>query len=238
MAKEEKPPVKVDPEEQKAEKHVVEIMGPPELLDGSKPVPAAPEESHQSEEPAQEQVEETAAADVQNVPDSDVPPLEIDATPMGDTLPAFQETDEVSTSAEAPRDQSDGIKAESDLDMEQLPSDFTASAVPDDAETAAAVDDILKKDSDAVLASVPSAPPQKAIVMRPSVFERFKNGWYSWWYSPWKRYGTLGVVHDCLRLCPSWLPSEHLYSMRLACARACLCRLSINLQAYRSKTSW
>lgn len=195
MAKEEKPPVKVDPEEQKAEKHVVEIMGPPELLDGSKPVPPAPEESQQSEEPeepAQEQIEETAAVDVQNVPDSDVLPLEEDTVAVTGTLPAFQEADDAL--ARPPQIQSDGIKAESDLDMEQLPSDFTASAVPDDAETAAAVDDILKKDSDAVLASVPSAPPQKAIVMRPSVFERFKNGWYSWWYSPWKRYGTLGVV--------------------------------------------
>ena len=152
MAKEEKSPVKADPEEQKAEKHVVEIMGPPELLDGSKPVPPAPEESQQSEGPAQEQVEETAAADAQNTPGSSVPPLEEDTVAVTDTLPAFQEADDAL--ARPPQIQSDGIKAESDLDMEQLPSDFTASAVPDDAETAAAVDDILKKDSDVVLASL------------------------------------------------------------------------------------
>ncbi len=186
MAKDSTPTPETNPEEKIAEKHVVEIMGPPQLFDGSKPKPITVFEPT-----------ETPAEQPPKLPDAEPAPEEA-ATESAETMPPSapeapaqtQETD-IEKINQQLRAQNEGITAESDLDMERPPSDFRATTAPDDAETAAAVDDILKSDAEAVL---PGAPHAKAVVMKPSIFERCKNAWFNWWYSPWKRYGTLGVL--------------------------------------------
>ncbi|MFZ2513077.1 MAG: hypothetical protein WAW63_01315 [Candidatus Saccharimonadales bacterium] len=172
-----------DDGDQQLEKHVIEIMGPPQLFDGSKP-----------QSPATSQPDEMKREDTVDAPESgtddDAKTAQITAA-LGslDNSENNQSTSEPKSSSLFAGD--DGIKAEGDLDMEQLPSDFRATTAPEDAETAAAVEDILHSDSDAALAAVPH---EKAIVMKPSLPEQLKNGWYNWWYSPWKRYGTLGFL--------------------------------------------
>lgn len=63
----------------------------------------------------------------------------------------------------------------------------------EDPETDAAVDDIVKKESDDTLASQDAAT-QKAVVMKESKWERFKDAWAAWWDNPKKRWGTIAAV--------------------------------------------
>ncbi len=157
-----------DDGDQQLEKHVIEIMGPPQLFDGSKPQSSATSQSDEMK------TEDTVDAPESGT-DDDAKTAQITAA-LGslDNSENNQSTSEQKSSSLFAGD--DGIKAEGDLDMEQLPSDFRATTAPEDAETAAAVEDILHSDSDAALAAVPH---EKAIVMKPSLPERLKNGWYN-----------------------------------------------------------
>ena len=158
-----------DPEELKAERHVTEIMGPPQGFDGNKPTPEQNVEAEQKT--AQEPTAQPGAV-----------PQQADA----EQTVAEESIDSINARLKA---QANNAAYEKDLDMEQLPSDFKANAEPEDAATVAAVDDILKNDADAALSS--DTPRPKAIVMKPSIFERLKNAWYKWWDNKWSRYGTV-----------------------------------------------
>jgi hypothetical protein len=153
-----------DPEEVNAERHVTEIMGPAQGFDGKK---LAPEPKP---EVAQESIPQSEA-----VPQPAVPPQ-----PDDETMDSFSAMQSAHVN-DAPY--------EKDLDMEQLPTDFRANAEPEDAGMAAAVNDILKNDGDTVLAA--GSPKATAVVMKPSLLERLKNGWYAWWDNKWSRYGTI-----------------------------------------------
>ncbi len=168
-----------DLEQANAEKHVVEIMGPPQLLDGSKAKPA----------PSSVPVKVPEVTEVA-LSDNDTTDNQIRSeAPFAEETPSVPPvTANTDTGAVDQKVSSEQITVEKDLDMEQLPSDFKATNAPDDAETVAAVDDILKQDSDALLHA---APPAKAVVMKPSLGERLKNSWFNWWDSPLKRYGVI-----------------------------------------------
>jgi len=61
-----------------------------------------------------------------------------------------------------------------------------------DPKTDAAVADIMKSDSDAVLEAQDAAADES--IMELLRWERFKRGWQAWWGSPRKRYWTIGTV--------------------------------------------
>jgi hypothetical protein len=88
--------------------------------------------------------------------------------------------------------------AEADLDMAKLPEDFkTTASTADDPQTTAAVDDILRHEAENALPDAEAEAddsPSAAVVMKPSFFERVKNGFYHWWTNPWKRYGTIAAL--------------------------------------------
>ncbi|QQS18890.1 carboxypeptidase regulatory-like domain-containing protein [Candidatus Saccharibacteria bacterium] len=158
-----------DPDEAKAEQRVREIMGPAQGFDGEEPgavtepdVPGAPPKDNHPANTAEQRSNEPNVG--------------------GDAAPG-------SNAESKTRVESDPY--EKDLDMEQLPSDFKATTEPEDADTVAAVDDILKSDADVALST--NAPKESAVVMKPSIFERLKNAWFTWWDSPWSRYGTIAV---------------------------------------------
>lgn len=67
------------------------------------------------------------------------------------------------------------------------------SAATEDPKTDAAVDDIVKKEGDEVLAAEDEAA-EKAVVMQQGRWERFKNWWAAWWGSPKKRWGTIAGI--------------------------------------------
>ena len=70
------------------------------------------------------------------------------------------------------------------------------SSKVDDTATDTAVDDIVRKDADAML----SEGSNQAVVMKLSFFERCKISWQDWWSNPWKRYGTIAVLAILLAL--------------------------------------
>lgn len=69
----------------------------------------------------------------------------------------------------------------------------TEKTEPEDPKTEAAVDDILKSDGDEILKNQDEIA-EKAVVMKQSPWERFKNWNAAWWGNPRKRYGTIGAV--------------------------------------------
>ncbi|MFA5004441.1 MAG: hypothetical protein WC498_04165 [Candidatus Saccharimonadales bacterium] len=86
---------------------------------------------------------------------------------------------------------------------DQEPTDNTVGLTPDespnttdetaDPEIDKAVDDIAKAESDEVLKAQDQAA-EPAVVMKPSFWERFKNGAADWWGDPRKRYVTLAAL--------------------------------------------
>lgn len=159
-----------DVEEMKAQEHVAEIMGPPHGLQAdingdTAPVvptePEVPEEPSAEEAPVPEEESVAAAAEAAN-----------------EQLKQQAQAEEAPTPEDA------------DLDMQQPPEDFSASA-GDDAETDAAVDDILHSDADAAL---PDTKDGDAVVMKTSFWQKTKDGWHNWWANPRKRYATIAVL--------------------------------------------
>ena len=154
-------PEKPDIEEVKAEKHVIEIMGPAEPLDGSKP------------EFAEAKPNDSIARAVPIKSETAQPPEE-DISAINEKLRAQVEA-----------------SGNGDLDMSELPTDFTSNGVDDDPSVDAAVEDILHADADPVLPHIPEETPT---IMKMPLHERIKNGWLNWWATPWKRYGTMAFL--------------------------------------------
>ncbi len=151
-----------DPEATKDERHVVEIMGPAQGFDGQKPdPPSAP------------------------MPPKDVVSSAVETAPA--QPPSVLGEDINAVNAKLKAQFQDG-PYEKDLDMEQLPTDFKATS-GDDKAIAEAVDDILKSDAESLLPG--SQTHEKAVVMKHSVFDKFKNAWFLWWDNKWSRYGTI-----------------------------------------------
>ena len=161
-----------DPEEVKAERHVTQIMGPAQGFDGKESI-----------------VEQMHEVSTTEYPDSQ---LAATHQLLGErqTAPA-DSIESINAKLQA---QANNAPYEKDLDMEQLPAGFKANAESEDVATGSAVDDIVKSDADVALPSESSRP--KAIVMKPSMFERLKNAWYTWWDNKWSRYGTVafGII--------------------------------------------
>lgn len=170
MADSTTPKKQPDNEQAVAEKHVSEIMGPTQDANASAKV--------------QKPEAETTKAPVADtaLPSAPIVAEEPAAMPEPD-FAMSQATDETISG------KTDAIVPENDLDMDKLPTDFTTDT-DEDADTAAAVDDIVHKDADATL----DEPKAHATVMKPSFTERIKNAWYDWWGNPRKRYGTLAIV--------------------------------------------
>lgn len=81
----------------------------------------------------------------------------------------------------------------SEVEATSVPETSDAEAA-EDAKTEKAVDDIMKNDGDEVLKAQDEAA-EKAVVMKSSKWESFKNGWIAYWASPKKRWITIvGLV--------------------------------------------
>lgn len=170
MADDKNPQVSADPEVTQAEKHVAEIMGPAQGFDGQETeVPSAPlppkASSASKNVAAPENEAELAVAGTSDMPDEDIAAVNAKLTAQVHDGPY-----------------------ENDLDMEKLPTDFKATT-QDDQQTDAAVDDIMQKDAEAVLPG--GQAHEKAVIMKPSLFDRLKNAWFFWWDNKWSRYGTI-----------------------------------------------
>ncbi len=73
------------------------------------------------------------------------------------------------------------------------PAEASMTDTTDDAQSDAAVDDIMKKDGDEVLKAQDEAA-QKAVVMKRTAWERFTDWNASWWGNPRKRYATISTI--------------------------------------------
>ncbi len=163
----------LDPEEAQAERHVQELMGPPqapgvESLDVPPTLePVSPQVSVPETEPSESTLQAKIVPEVAT--EKSMPEESIAAEPT-------------ETAVDTPQPDTTEVMS---------PGEVVAEEVPEDPATDAAVDDIVHSDSDAAL---PEATDDAAVVMKSSPWERFRNGWLNWWANPRKRYGTLAVL--------------------------------------------
>lgn len=92
--------------------------------------------------------------------------------------------------------QDDLKNADANSEIDTLPEDMIPESVDpgalpeakgDDAQTDAAVEDILRSDADTMLPHEAARPA----VQKPNRRDRLRKAMKRWWKSPWKRYGTL-----------------------------------------------
>lgn len=167
-------PLPSSPEDE-AERHVEELMGPPQSLDGSKSVepPTAPPPTARSN-PASTDDDDAADAPaaaatapvlppVATTPDPDLPASAADTAPDPDTL------------------------------EEPAPPARAVAGLAEDEATSAAIDDIERAEADAALRDE-TETADEPVVMHTSFAERLRNAWHHCWQSPAKRYATLAVL--------------------------------------------
>lgn len=181
-----------NPEESAAEKHVEQIMGPAQPLDGAKPDLATSASSNDSSD-SSDGVQSSPPTPGAGSPAPSAPEVspELDLEQSGSEETIAEAAEIANSKLEQQLDRQNDIPVEDDLDMSQLPEDFAESSADEDPKTDAAVDDILHTDADTAL---PGSRHAEAVVMKPSLFERVKNTWFAWWDNPKKRYSTLAVV--------------------------------------------
>ncbi len=160
-AAEQKPP---EVNETFAEEHVVELMGPPQRLDGSKP----PE----TEKPI------PPAPAVPSEPAGSAP--EVDINELNKQLQAQVEGEQ------------EGLP-DADIDMNAPPSGFDTSVDPDTT-LEKAVDDIVRTDADNALPPEADALAPPPVVMKASFRERLKQAYFNWWDNRVLRYITLSIL--------------------------------------------
>lgn len=157
----------IDPEEEKAEKHVKEIMEPADSLYKTNPEPTTATEA-----------ESESASTTATAPEVAVKTTAEDATPF--TVPVI---------ALAEPDSETHVSAEPDLDLANSPDVSKDGNDGEDKGVDQAVDDILRGEADAAL---PDAElTETPVVMKESRWGKIKNALYNWWDNPKKRYGTL-----------------------------------------------
>ncbi len=150
-----------------AEKHVIEIMGPADRLDGSRdpelPTSFEPKKPEQAAVP-EAQPTPTTAPEVAEEAQVETPP-EIDSAVTVPTAPA-----------EVPEDATEDA----------------SSALPDP-QLDKVVDDIVKDDAEKLLPpeNDDDTPP---VVMKSSMDERIRQLYFKWWDNKIARYSTLGVL--------------------------------------------
>ncbi len=87
-----------------------------------------------------------------------------------------------------------------------------------DPETDKAVEDITKTDGDEVLEAQDTLA-QKDVVMKPKLWERFKNDWGDWWDNPRKRYATIATIVLLLAIIFTF-PASRAYMLNLVGVRS------------------
>lgn len=162
-------------DESVVEGHVVELMGPPQRLDGSKPPETDNPTSLAAKPTPVASAPETSAQPTASAP-------EVDINELNEKLKAQVEGKGVPLS-------------EADIDMNAPPSDLDMSGQATDVTLEKAVDDIVRSDADKAL------PPAAAddhnaspVVMKASIIEHIKQAYYRWWDRRLLRYGTLAVI--------------------------------------------
>lgn len=165
-------PDEINPEQQKpqevnetfAEEHVVELMGPPQRLDGSKP-PEAEKPVH---------------------PTPVTPPEPVKSAPEVDI-------NEINKELQAQVEGEESLP-EADIDMNEPPAEFDSSGQGSDATLDKAVEDIMRTDADKALPPEADGVNLPPVVMKASFFERIKQAYFKWWDHRVLRYSTLGVL--------------------------------------------
>jgi hypothetical protein len=89
--------------------------------------------------------------------------------------------------------QTEHLKKASDQSAETDREPVSEATGVEDAKTSKAVDDIMKNDGDEVL-KVQDEAAEKAVVMKSSKWESFKNKWVGFWANPRKRWTAIGVL--------------------------------------------
>ncbi|MBL8121678.1 hypothetical protein JNM87_02940 [Candidatus Saccharibacteria bacterium] len=194
-----------DNEQASAEKHVTELMGPAQGFNEEYTVP---KKADTKAEPQPADKPEVKPAEVvKDNPLPSAPPVPENTTKAADPRPGLN----------AAASESDSVAPEKDLNMDELPSEFTTPGIEDDEKTAAAVEDILHHDADKTLED--DVPVAHATVMKPSFMERLKNGWFEWWDNPRKRYGTL-ILLAVLIAVVGFVPAVRAFVLNTAGVRA------------------
>lgn len=148
-----------------AEEHVVELMGPPQRLDGSKPPEA--EKAKPAAPPAS--------------PDATASAPEIDINELNKKLQAQVEGEQA-------------IMPEADIDMNTPPSDFDLTNPTNEISLDKAVDDIMRTDADKALPPAAEDIDLPPVVMKASFFERIKQAYFKWWDNRVLRFITFGIL--------------------------------------------
>lgn len=158
----------VNPEEAVAEKHVTEIMGPAQPLDGSKlPEEMKPTTYSPTPPPVAEPVEPVTSA----------PELGIDEL-----------NKELAAQVEAVAQPEVPV----DVEGQSTPPDTAEAASDEQQSIDTAVDDILRTDADNALP--PELDIEPPVVMKESFLEKVKEGYFKWWDNRVARYSTFGVL--------------------------------------------
>lgn len=147
------------------ERHVTELMGPAQALDGSKP----PE----SKKPTQYSPSVAADLSAPTAPE------------VGDGLPS--PAPEIQTEA------TPTIDPEADIDMNAPPSTLDTTGDIEQSSLEKAVDDIVRTDADDALPPE-SGETEPPVVMNESLAERIKQAYFKWWDNRIARYITLGLL--------------------------------------------
>lgn len=148
-----------------AEEHVVELMGPPQRLDGSKP-------------PEAEKAKLAA------------PPASHDATASAPEI----DINELNKKLQAQVEGEQAIMPEADIDMNTPPSDFDLTNPTNEISLDKAVDDIMRTDADKALPPAAEDIDLPPVVMKASFFERIKQAYFKWWDKRVLRFITFGIL--------------------------------------------
>ncbi len=172
-AAEQKP---IEANEAFAEEHVVELMGPPQRLDGSKPPETEKPVPSPSPTPSPEAPEVAAAP-----PEPATSAPEVDIDELNKKLQAQVEAERSSL-------------PEADIDMNAPPSELDVTGQANDATLDKAVDDIMRTDADKALPPASEDIALPPVVMKASFFERIKQAYFKWWDHRVLRYITFGLL--------------------------------------------